>query len=342
LDALGFYVVKYCFPIVVIPDYGRLPGFVIRQGSLWFCLVPVVLAALASIDRERRLWLGIFCAYLGGGILAVLGLVSFSFQNYSTVTDRFSYLSLLALALSVSYLSLRWKNQWAAMGIAAFLAACGVRTLLQVPHWRDTKTLLRYTLRVNPDSILAHSLLANWLDIHGATEEGIEHMKAAIRGNGDRVDFRFELGAKLASLKRFREAEEQFSELVRLAPWNQKFQWTLAQIELRAGKPAKAIEPLKRVISTRLFPPACNALAVAYFQTGEKELAIRTFEDGVRRFPGYSALYLNWAIALERSGNERSAMEIYNRFLDRTPDPATRERLAQLYEANEWAGVPAG
>jgi tetratricopeptide (TPR) repeat protein len=328
-DTLGFYFVKYCAPIGLVFDYGRTPAFVLRQGSILFCLVPVGLAGLAVLDRERRFWLSAFGVYLGG-ILPVLGLIPFAFQNFSTVSDRYSYFAMLALALIATRLCLRWKRPWAGVGLALFLVACCLQTFAQSRFWKDTETLLSYSLRKNPNGAITHEAIGNVLLMRGMKKEAVVHLKEAARLDDTWPLYRYVLATRLKNLGRRDEAKAEYSELVRRFPQDLNYQLELAQMELETGNQNAAKEPLKRIVALEPSARAYSLLGISYFESGARLLSIQTLAEGARRFPENSKLFLNWATALERSGEERRALDVYRKMLDKRPDEEARKEMGRL------------
>jgi hypothetical protein len=102
-DALAFYLFKTVAPINLCVEYGRTPQLAMsRWWSYFVWAVPVVLLAFSYVNRRRHptAWLGslVFVAFL----LPTLGLVPFSYQAYSTVADRYAYLSMIGVGLIVA------------------------------------------------------------------------------------------------------------------------------------------------------------------------------------------------------------------------------------------------
>ena len=101
-DALAFYISKLIAPIFLTIDQGRSPTRVIQTGAIyWTWIIPAVCASLAIIARNRLIQLGAIIFVIG--LLPTLGLTRFQFQIFSTVSDRYAYLSLLG-ALSLIHI----------------------------------------------------------------------------------------------------------------------------------------------------------------------------------------------------------------------------------------------
>src|SRR5262249_46781525 len=125
-----------------------------QAGFRWHGLLPVAVLLLLALLPGRRTWLlasGIFAAAL----LPVLGLVPFDYQAISTVADRYVHLAILAPAIALAALVARLRSTTATACAGILVAAFGAVAALEVGRWRDTETLFRRTLEVNPRSHVA-------------------------------------------------------------------------------------------------------------------------------------------------------------------------------------------
>lgn len=160
-DSLAFYLSKLFVPIQLTIDYGRTPTRAIQTGAIWWTWIfPFLTALLVLASRNRLIQLGSIIFILA--LLPTLGLTPFQFQVFSTVSDRYAYLSMLGagivLAGMVDWLPrLHWPAR-ALLGISALLA------LMQAGTWKDSQSLWEHTIEVNNRSALAyHNLGQIWL-----------------------------------------------------------------------------------------------------------------------------------------------------------------------------------
>jgi hypothetical protein len=148
-----------------------------------FAAVTGVLVAL------RRRWpagLAVW-AYSVLLVLPASGMVQFGVH---LVADRFSYLSGLGFALLagaglVRVVDMRGTLRRSIVAACLLVAAVLVVGLAagawrQSKVWRDTETLWRHTLAVDPDNALARYFLGNWLNATGRPRESVaEYQRAA-------------------------------------------------------------------------------------------------------------------------------------------------------------------
>jgi tetratricopeptide (TPR) repeat protein len=164
-DAVWFYLKTLAWPVNLAPVYGRTPDLV--TANLWTVLGAMALiltVAAALIKRGPLSAAGLFALVM---LMPVLGLTPFLFQNFSTVADRYLYVSMLGVALAVGTglapvmrLSRRGRMFVGALAAAvlALLAGLSVR---QARIWRDSFALWEHNIRLYPQAAAAYHNLAN-------------------------------------------------------------------------------------------------------------------------------------------------------------------------------------
>ena len=138
-DALAFYLCKIVWPATLAIDYGRRPLVIFQQGwAYWTWLLPAALAvALLLFRRRARVVIAGALVFLAP-LCPVLGLLQFDFQGFSSVADRYLYLSLVGAAICFA-----WAVQ--RTGSIGLIAAGLLLTLLvgrswfQTGYWHDSR-----------------------------------------------------------------------------------------------------------------------------------------------------------------------------------------------------------
>ena len=208
-DALLFYLFKILLPIDLGIDYGRTPHVVMSQA--WGFLawaIPLGLIVLAYRNRRRRplLWLGalLFVTFL----LPSLGLVPFTFQAYSTVADRYAYLSLVGVGLVVADVVDQLRARKLALAVMAVaLVALAVGSSNQSRYWVSNGDFLRHTLDVNPDAAFAYYNRADAERASGEYAAAIADYRACVEHRPTELKASIGLAAAYAALGRSGEAE---------------------------------------------------------------------------------------------------------------------------------------
>lgn len=217
-DALSFYGYKLLLPLRFGPDYGRTPGFVLQQGWIFLTGIIPYLVGVWCLWKGNRLAKAVIGIFLVG-LLPVLGLVSFDFQQYSTVADRFLYLAILGPALGMGWLSEHYRAQpLFKFCLPIVLLLLAGRSILQVPVWKNDFTFYQNALVVNPKSWLAANNLGLAYQSQGNLPEASRLLEQAITSNV-RYDSAYNnLGVVRHLQGRFAEAETLLQQALDLNP----------------------------------------------------------------------------------------------------------------------------
>ncbi len=294
-DALAFYTYKLVAPLQLGPDYGRTPAWVMQQWWLFYgaWLLPVVIVAAAACLRNRRIWL-VACGVSIAWLLPVLGLVSFDFQQISTVADRYLYLALLGPALALSwFLAHRW-NCWTIGITTAVLCLLGALSFIQTSQWRNNAALWTHSLEVNPGSVVANHSYGLVLARQERYAEAIPYYQKVLEVNPRRADTHLNLGITLFVVGNGHQSEEHLREALLLQP-----DWPIAHYNL--GK-------------------------VALFGRHDLDTAIVHYRAALEGDPNYIQAHVDLATALFEQGNVVGAIYHYRKALKLVP---SKSNLAQ-------------
>jgi len=289
LDALAFYLSKLLLPFGLGIDYGRTPTVVLDQG--WVCytwIFPVFLTGFLCLLRSRRRWLiplGIFAV----GVLPTLGLVPHGYQVFSTVADRFLYLSMIgpALALAWIFLSGRRPGMIVTVLILFFFTAV---SFFQSRTWSENRRLFQRAIEVNPRSYMAWYNLGLTRAGEGDKGGAEAAYRKAIAVKPDYGRAYNNLGAVLTEQGKYLQAIEYYREAFRLEPGNRRafFNYYMAHDDLG------------------------NRLAAR----GELAAAADHYRKAVEINPGYAEGFNNLGAVLARTGKKSEAEECFLRALE--------------------------
>jgi tetratricopeptide (TPR) repeat protein len=233
--------------------------------SPWPWITLLVLAGTLWM-RKREPLLAFLTAWWPVTLLPVLDIRQLSFP---LLADRFLHFPSIGPCLAVAYLLLDWLPRripraqvipaaGCAMGVAMIF--CGVQTLRSIPHWRDNKALLRYSITQSPDSPLLHMA----------------------RG----VVLEYERGDVKGALKEYNTAWR----LNKRSSWplnlDHDYYLAVGRILLRTGNRQKAIEDFKKAHNAA--PDSSqpsDALGAVYFPLGDYLTAAKYFEQSVKANP---------------------------------------------------------
>jgi Tfp pilus assembly protein PilF len=299
-DAAGWYLRKVVWPWPMGIDYGRSPECIRHEGSFWWAWVgPAFIAAGAWVWRRRvPLATGALVVFVAGA-LPFLGLMTFGFQRYSTVADRYIYMGMLGVAIAVAGVVRRWPGSAVVAG-----AVCGVwvaGSVIQSRHWRATKPLMEQAVAVNPTSRAGHDVLA-----FVATEEGNDP-----------------------------EAVAHYSATLRAFPSDELANYNLGNLAMSRGDLAAAIGYFQKALDERGGDANIRMnLGVALARSGQADAAEREFREATRMAPNWAPGWTNLGAILAAKGQDDDARRAYERALEADPNYAlARSGLRKLEAA---------
>jgi protein O-mannosyl-transferase len=230
---LAFYVGKVLFPVGLAALYPTSVPHLLAGRAIWFTwLVPVALAGLAWAFRRRAPWVATALLILIAAVLPVLGLVPFAYEERSTVADRYMYLGLLGPALAAAFLLARIEGEtsptagrrrvFAAVTCCLVLATLAALSFRQTGYWRDSETIFRRVLVVDPSSDVAYCNLAADARLHGQWDQALAFAQEAVKCNPNDEQNLIALGGVQRELNRHADAEETFRKAAAMNPNNVK------------------------------------------------------------------------------------------------------------------------
>lgn len=287
VDAIGFYLKKLVYPRPLLIDYGRRPQAVLAPGGFspvhWIALAVAV--ALVAILYRRHRWAAACFAIFVGGMALVLGLVPFSFQDYSTVADRYVYLSMLGVSIFVAMALAQFRSaapRWIAVGIILLLAYCSFK---QTAYWKDSIPLAQHTLDHNPTSLAANSVMAY-----------------LAQNRGDRV------------------AEEQYyRQGLVSAPDDIELNYNYGTLLLK-DRPGEALPHFETLYARGLRDPrVLNNHGLTLMKIGRLPEAIARFNEVIKVDPNHASTHLNLGLCLSAMHQYDEAEKHFRRTLELDP-----------------------
>ena len=242
LHALGFYLKQVLLPYYFVLDYGKSPTGV-RTGFMREMIFPVLtLLAGYFFYRIRKNRLAVLaCAFVLLPILPCSGLIPFQFQLFSTVTDRYFYLSMAGVGLACAGIYVHpagsaWpaavqfakRPEWA---IAMTLIVFGLVSFKQVSYWRTNEILFEHTLNRNPHSLIALNNLAYVDSISGRHQRAAQHLKTVTLLKTDEPELFMNYASALVHSNRHQDAIDVLNGVIKKFPNHTHAQRTLALLQ---------------------------------------------------------------------------------------------------------------
>jgi tetratricopeptide (TPR) repeat protein len=333
-DAVLYYLYKLVLPLQFGPDYGRTPQAVLQHGWLYITgLVPFAIGGWLWLKRKKLAWLSTAAGVFVIGVLPVSGLISFSFQRYSTVADRYVYLAMLGPALALAWGLARPKKKHAAIGGAIILGLFLLRSTWQIPYWHDTLTFFEHTLQVNSDSYLGHNNLGFVLAEQGKDVEAINHFNLALRIEPESPLTHLNLANTMERQGKIKEATFHYNEALRIVPTYARAHTNLGLLLGKQGQYDKAIEHHTEAIRIEPgFAEAHNNLANVLARQRNYESAEKHYTEALRLDPGYAKAHTNFGIFLAIQKRFDEALHHFTEALRLGPNSAkAHANLAGLF-----------
>ncbi len=292
-DALAFYAMKVLAPVAPLTiDYGRTPAYVLAHSWAYANAVAVaafLLLAIAWYRKGRLRWPLVALALFIAGAFPVLGLVPFYFQSYSTVADRYVYLSLIGLGYAVATVVAQNENRERARSVpAVFLAVVfagllALRTFLYLPTFRDSITVFTNAVAVNPLSVAGHNNLGIALAERSETGAALQHAQIAARLRPGNAEATNNLGVAYGETGDMDGAVASFREAVRLRPDYGEAQYHLG-------------------VSLIALADASSGKGATGAAQNAKTEAVVHLREAVRLNPAFEEAHFRLAVLLARQG----------------------------------------
>jgi tetratricopeptide (TPR) repeat protein len=332
-DALAFYLHQLVWPMSLGIDYGRRPLSVLQHAmTYWDWIAPLGVGIGAWLLRRRYPLVTAGAVVFLAGLAPMLGLVAFDFQNYSTVSDHYLYLPMLGVALAAAGALDAWVARWAAKRItgaviAAALVLLAARAWAQTWSWRDSDSLFRHALVVNPQSAAAANGLAIDRLARGDLSGANTLARRALALRPDQPQFYVTLGSILALQGNLDAATELYRSALQRSPDNVLILNDLAGILAQQGQLDEALALSQRAVS--LDPDSADAhLNLGAILTHRQRLpeAASELQKAVELEPASTRARINLALVLARLGHRDDAIAQYQAVLRIDPNSATARR----------------
>ncbi|MGA2070743.1 MAG: tetratricopeptide repeat protein, partial [Sedimentisphaerales bacterium] len=216
ISAMGCYfnyIVKMLYPRGLAALYPLPKGMTMNAAVL--AVIGVIV--LLKLWGRGRPWLVVGLLWYLGTLVPVIGLVQ---VGKHLIADRYTYLPSIGIFIIIAwgateiFAKLSHPKPLAAAAATAALIAMVLLTQAQVSYWQDSPTLCKRALAVTEDNFIMHSNYGEYLCEHGQYEEGIRHLKEAVRICPDYPPARKNICTALLAQKKFDEAIRCLTEVL--------------------------------------------------------------------------------------------------------------------------------
>ncbi|MBU0673309.1 MAG: tetratricopeptide repeat protein [Proteobacteria bacterium] len=332
-DTLSFYLFKLFVPYGLGPDYGRTPSYILGHQWVYLTgLLPYFLGGFLVWKGGKKWYLpaGLFLAF----VLPVSGLLSFNFQNFSTVADRYIYVAMIGPSVGLGLLFSRYQTRKFLVMSVAFFLGLGLMSMGQVKYWQEDVAFYSHSLSVNPNSWFSYNNLG--LKYLGLKEydRAAESFKKAFSIKDDYDHAYNNLGVVYRELKEYDEAEKMFLKALSVRPNYSEAAANLGEVYKETGQFPKAIEFYERAIA--LNPGYSTVLANLgniYTLMHRYVEAAGNYEEFLRRSPGSADIFSNLGLAYKALKQYDKAIAVFERASQLVPGLAEPyNNLGAIYQ----------
>jgi protein O-mannosyl-transferase len=311
-DALWFYVRQIAVPWNLAIDYARDPKWVLDNKAWMTGVAGVSALVIAAIvlKANKKIWAiaGIFVASL----LPVSGILSFAFQQYTTVADHYAYSAMFACALGLGLVISTRQEEWVRMAGAVAVGLFAARAFFYVPIWSDSPTMFVHTLSLFPRSQIANNNLGYLREKEGNLKEALALYRKGLELRPNWADARYNVGNILAKLGEFAEAERMLRAALEKNPKHADSHHVIGGIYMNTGHYVESLTEFESAIKIR--PDVATyhskkASALTYLKRYDEALV--SFQAAIRLNPMLGEAYNNQGVTLQRMGRKAEAMDSF-------------------------------
>jgi tetratricopeptide (TPR) repeat protein len=289
------------------------------------------LTALAWWRRDRAPWLLAGWIWFLAMLLPALGLLQVGRQ---AMADRYTYLPILGLQLAalMSLAALPVAARWKTVAAALALAACAGLSWWQQSFWRDSETLYRRTIVLDPTSANAEAYLAFTLHEANNLPDAERHARRSLELDPANHWGRLTLSHVLAQTGRLPEAADSYQKLTDADPGYARGHYLRGMLLQQLGRLPEAETALTR--AAELLPASAQtqlALAEVLARQRKFDQAATAYEKTIALRPDSAEAHAGLGYMHALGGRREEAAKHWEEALRLRPDfPGLRERLQRI------------
>jgi protein O-mannosyl-transferase len=321
-DTVCFYLYQVLVPVSLGANYGRTPQVVLEGNGFFLSwIIPVACAALLWRLRGRTRIATLAALIFLIGFLPVSGLAEFYFQNWSTVADRYLYVSFLGVALAFSSFTECAQSHWTRAVLLGLIVFMGVRShTVQTPTWTQSISLWSHSLAINPNDVRALSNRGKAFNDRGEFDTAKADLDFAIEIDPSYRDAYINRGVAYSSMRMFDQAISDFNFAIARKPNGPIALNNRGTAWVKKGRFDQAIDDYTAAIeASPNWAGAHNNRGLAYDAKQDYRKAILDFDRAIHLAPGYSEVYMNRANVKIAEKDYDGAIEDLDRALAQQP-----------------------
>ncbi len=307
---LVMYPLKTIFPINLSPLYLLHHNFNAFQIKYLAGFLISVILTLFILFKSRR-WPAVFAIWFSYGAI-IFPMLGFAQGGEQIIADRYSYLSCLPFAITISALSFLFlkieSKKFSSTKILGVISLTVLlwfitRTNIQSRIWKNTFTLWSHAITIDPENYTAYNNRGTFFAEIGNPNFALSDYNNAIRFFPNNEDAYFNRASLYDSLKKFDRALSDYNSVIRIDP-------EFAEAYLNRGNIKLSL--------------------------GNKMAAIKDYTEAIQVNPKYTMAYYNRGVLRHQTGDEKGAIEDFKKAMETAPpDWPQKNNVLKFLKAQE-------
>jgi tetratricopeptide (TPR) repeat protein len=326
------YILNMFYPFNLSAIYlhpGKYPELFSSPAFPWWettgALTILALISFMAVKVMKRMpyfivgWL-----WFLGTLIPVIGLIQIGRHS---IADRYSYIPHIGLFIIIAWgipeLLSRWRHKKVFLSATVFtlLSILTITTCKQLTYWKNSITLFKHAVKVNPNNFVAHINLGSALDSIGRNSEATKHFLEAVRLVPNIPKARNNLGLSLDKQGNSDEAIKHLLKAIQLSPDYVDAHYNLSNALHKVGRTDEAIGHLLKTIHLKPdYAEAHNNLGNALLSDGRTDEAIHYYNQALKLKTDYAEAHNNLGTALDSKGLTEKALKHFSKAIEIKPD----------------------
>ncbi len=218
LNSIGFYLEKFLLPINLSPGYGLTYNFMMREPVYFYSIIlGLALIVLGFIIKMKEYWFGVL--FFVVSYLPVSNLITYYYQYWSTVADRYVYFSIIGLIFIVISLGRNFFGKFKFYFIGALILVFFLLSRGELAKWEKEISLWNDCIEKYPKRI-PHPYLGRGMLYESQAKlfDAINDYSEAIGIDSSYYFGYYNRGNVYYDLKKYDEAIRDFTKAISLNP----------------------------------------------------------------------------------------------------------------------------
>ncbi len=322
MDTINFYFLKTLIPYPLVVTYTRTFQTLISKFLFYLeWVIPVLLVFFAVKLYKKNSFILLSLIIFIVGFMPVFGLVSFNFQKWSNVADRYMYFSLFGIALVVGWLLSTYKTQKVWVPTICLILCFTILTgFVQIPVWKNSLSLWTHALNYGKPNTFAYNNRGAAYNKLQQYDKAIIDFNRALEINPQDASSYNNRGFSFLQSDQNEEALNDFNKALEFNPSYYEVYINRGNALKGKGDVVSALEDYKKsLLLNSSQPKSYYNIGLTYAENDNPDSAIVYYNKAIAQLPNYTAAYLNRGIAYAGMKRYDIALENYNLVLQIDP-----------------------